>query len=415
MGLQGQGVTVAVVDSGIAHDNDFGAAPTLELQPVDRVLLQLGFSPIAGVVDDTSGHGTHVAGIIGGGGVDSKGVYMGVAPRVNLISLRVSDDQGMAYESDTVAALQWISENKDAYDIRVVNLSLNSTVEQSYHTSPLDAAVELLWFKGVVVVASVGNKGPDGGPNTANAAPANDPFIITAGASDEHGTPDPTDDSQAPFSAHGTTLDGFVKPDLLAPGKDIISVLSGSSNWANEYPDRVVLNGEYFRLSGTSMAAPMVSGAVALLLQAEPYLSPDQVKYRLMHTGKSIAPYAYLDVYAAVTTQTTESANAGVLPHQLLAKMALIAYWVSANGGGTIDWGTVDWNSVDWNSVDWNSVDWNSVDWNSVDWNSIDWNSVDWNSVDWNSVDWNSVDWNSVDWNSVDWNSVDWNSDYWGE
>ena len=202
-------------------------------------------------------------------------------------------------------------DNRNVYNIRVVNMSLNSTLEQSYNDSPLNAAAEILWLNNIVVIASAGNKGPQGGPNTANAAPANDPFIITVGATNENGTADPGNDTTTPFSAFGTTMDGYVKPDVMAPGKDIVSVLSDFSSWDVEHPDRLVGN-SYFRMSGTSMSAPMVAGAVALLLQAEPNLTPDQVKYRLTHTGSMIAgsssdlnSYPYLDVQALLTTPTT--------------------------------------------------------------------------------------------------------------
>jgi serine protease AprX len=149
---------------------------------------------------------------------------------------------------------------------------------------------------------------------------------------------------------------------MLAPGKDIISVLAANSTWDADYPDKVVLTDEYLRLSGSSMAAPMVTGAVALLLQAEPSLTPDQVKYRLINASASLQGIAYVDVYQAITTPTTESANTGLTPSQLL--------W---SGSEPINWSSVSWNSVSWNSVSWNSVSWNAVNWNAVNWNSVYW------------------------------------------
>jgi serine protease AprX len=220
MGLQGQGIGVAVIDSGITQDPD-----------LSNIQRQMSFSSNSMTVVDVYGHGTHVAGIVAGNGMNSGGTYMGMAPGVSLLGLKISDELGMAYESDTVAAMQWVLDNKSQYNIRVVNLSINSTMEQSYHASPLDAAAEILWFNGIVVVASAGNKGPGTGPNTIDAAPANDPFIITVGASDEKANLKIRDDSIAPFSAYGTTMDGFVKPDIIAPGKDIISVLARHSHW----------------------------------------------------------------------------------------------------------------------------------------------------------------------------------------
>jgi serine protease AprX len=294
-------------------------------------------------------------------------------------------------------------------------------VEQPYNESALNAAAEILWFNGIVVVASSGNWDWEGDfINPIYTAPANDPFIITVGATTEKGTTRVTDDAIASYSAEGETQDFFLKPEIYAPGTDIVSVLSKDSDWDVQYPERSVFGGQYFRISGTSMAAPMVSGAVALLLQAEPDLTPDQVKYRLMNASASVANQPYLDVYAAVTTPTTESANQDIIPHQLLAKMALIAYWASAEGDENIDWDTVNWdavnwNAVNWNAVNWNAVNWNAVNWNAVNWNAVNWNAVNWNAVNWNAVNWNAVNWNAVNWNAVNWNAVNWNATYWGE
>jgi serine protease AprX len=216
-----------------------------------------------------------------------------------------------------------------------------------------------MWFNSIVVVVSAGNKGPAGGYNTIHTAPANDPFVITVGAADEHGTSNYLDDTYVQFSSFGMTFDGFVKPDILAPGYMIVSALSPSSTWDDSYPERVI-DQYYIRLSGTSMAAPMVSGAVALLLQDEPDLTPDQVKFRLMNsTSRSLSndggTVAYLDINAAVNGSTSESSNFDLTASQLL--------WT---GSDPITWGSVAWNSVAWNSVAWNSVAWNSVAWNSV-------------------------------------------------
>ena len=356
LGINGEGVGIAIIDSGVTEDDDFLAENGS--QRVQRHSFMINLP-----TNDTYGHGTHVAGI-------AAGNLTGIAPGADIYSLRVSDANGMAYESNVVLALQWVLENKDAYNIRVTNLSINSTVEQSYHTSPMDAAAEILWFNGVVVVTSSGNKGPGGGHNTADSSPANDPFFITVGASREHGTANRQNHSIAPFSAHGTTMDGFDKPEIIAPGENIVSVLADTSNWGTEYPDRSQLNGQYFRLSGTSMSAPMVTGAVALLLQNEPDLTPDQVKYRLLHSGSSIEgeleddahTFAYLDVFAVITNNTTESANTGIEASQLL--------WT---GSGPVAWDSVNWGSVNWGSVNWGSVNWGSVNWGSVNWGSVNW------------------------------------------
>jgi serine protease AprX len=358
---QGQGIGVAVVDSGINWQTDL-----YTVSGQNRVVANVRFNTDYNQTTfDNFGHGSHVAGVVGGNGRSSSGAYVGVAPQVSIINVKVSNDDGSATASSVVAGLQWILENRATYNIRVVNLSLNSAIAESYHTSPLDAAVEVLWFNGIVVVVSAGNNG------TATLfPPANDPFVITVGALDDKGTASLSDDVVPSFSAYGITSDGFKKPDLVAPGKNIISLM-GNANGAipQAHPGNLVGNG-YFRMSGTSVSAPIVAGAAALLLQDEPNLTPDQVKKRLKATANKSWPgfnetktgAGTLDVYAAVNGTTTASANTGIAASQLL--------WT---GNEPVTWGSVAWNSVAWNSVAWNSVAWNSVAWNSVAWNSDYW------------------------------------------
>lgn len=359
--LQGKGIGVAVVDSGINPNGDLYTSAGVNRQ-VANVRFNSDYNQST---SDGYGHGTHVASIVGGDGSESGGKYMGVAPLVNVVNVKVSNDDGSAMIKDVVAGLQWVLENKNTYNIRVVNLSLNSSVAESYHTSPLDAAVEILWFNKIVVVTSAGNRG-DG----AIYPPANDPFVITVGAVDDKGTNSLSDDVMASFSVYGQTSDGVKKPDLVAPGANIVArLVNQNMGLANAHPSNKV-GTQYFRMSGTSMSAPMVSAAVALLLQDEPNLTPDQVKYRLMATAsKSWSGYnatksgaGYLDIYAAVRGTTTQSANTGIKASQLLS-----------TGSAPITWNSVGWNSVGWNSVGWNSVGWNSVGWNSVGWNSDYW------------------------------------------
>jgi serine protease AprX len=397
--LSGSSVTVAVIDSGMAYHNDFKVEGSTNQY---RIIANEYFTGSGGS-DDWYGHGTHVAGLIGGTGSMSGGQYQGMAPGVNLINLKVSDNIGMTYESDVVEALQWVYNKKDEYNIRVVNLSLNSTVTQSYHTSPLDAAVEILWFNSIVVVVSAGNNGTGTGPVTVYP-PANDPFVITVGATEDKGTAGLSDDTLAIFSAYGVTLDGFAKPDLVAPGRNLIAPLATKAT--TMYTDHPMhrVGDYYFRMSGTSMSAPVVSGAVALLLQDEPNLTPDQVKYRLVTTANyNWSGYAllepqpvevltldgqlvemqpattdeyvygyenisgYLDIYAAVYGDTTESANQGITVSQMLS-----------TGDDPVTWGSVGWNSVGWNTVGWNTVGWNTVGWNTVGWNTVGWNTSIW-------------------------------------
>lgn len=354
--LQGQGVTVAVIDSGFANNADFQVYGGGNSRVITSTNVATG---TVGTIDGY-GHGTFVVGIIGGSGNGSNGARIGVAPGVNLINVKVADSNGMSYASDLVDGLQWIYDNRAAYNIKVVNISMNSTITESYHTSPIDAAVEILWFNGVVVVVSAGNNGAG-----ALYPPANDPFVITVGATDDVGTANLNDDVVASFSAYGTTEAGFAKPDLVAPGRNILSLLASTNAgiYVNHPDNRV--DSYMFRMSGTSMSAPMVSGAVALLLQDEPNLNPDQVKYRLMATANKSWPgydaakagAGYLDIYAAVNGTTTQTANTGVAASNMLT-----------TGTDPINWGSVQWGSVQWGSVQWGSVQWGSVQWGSDYW-----------------------------------------------
>jgi|GEM_PF-580170 len=308
---QGQGIGVAVVDSGIDGHQDFQDGASTTSRVIDGPALNDGSNKTTG---DLFGHGTFIAGIIAGNGKASKKRYVGVAPRANIINVKVSDDtnNGQSKASTVVAGLQWVLENRDQYNIRVVNISLNYDTAQSYTVDPLCAAVEVLWMNGIVVVASAGNQGKE-----ALYPPANDPFVITVGAVDDKGTPSIQDDTLPDFSAYGLTIDGYSKPDLVAPGVNIVGPrISSDSGMVKDHPGNAV-NSYYFRVSGTSTAAPMVSAAVALLLESEPSLTPDQVKYRLKLTANRSWPAydparagaGYLDVYAALTTPTALNAN----------------------------------------------------------------------------------------------------------
>jgi serine protease AprX len=380
-GLNGQGVTVAVVDSGISDHPDLHQEANNLNQAADsssRIIASTVFGGYSSPIDEYE-HGTHVAGIIAGNGNASKGEYKGIAPGVTLLNVRVSNNEGLTYTSDVVDGLQWIYDNKDAYNIRVVNLSINSIAPESYNTSPLDAAVEILWFNGITVVVSAGNNGTADGPSTLYP-PANDPFVITVGAVEDRGTPELDDDFVGAFSAYGTTESGFAKPELVAPGRNLISLLASTDATAYKDHPKHRVDNYYFRMSGTSMSAPVVSGTIALLLQNEPDLNPDQVKYRLMATANPNWPgydptnagAGTIDAFAAIYEATAEYANLGITPSELLT-----------TGKNAIASDSVGWNSVGWNSVGWNSVGWNSVGWNSVGWNSVGWNSVGWNTSIW--------------------------------
>ena len=357
--IRGRGVTIAVVDSGLLSASDV----------TSRTLANVNFNSSQHSSLDGYGHGTFVAGVAAGDGSASHGGFVGIAPEANIVNVRVTDDHGVGNEADVVAGLQWVLNNKITYNIRVVNLSLNTAVAESYHTSPLDAACEILWFNGIVVVVSAGNQG--GG---AIYPPANDPFVITVGATDDRSTITRQDDQMAAFSAYGTTESGFAKPDLVAPGTHLLVRLPRLANFSmtRDHPANRV-GTTMFRLSGTSFSSPMVAGAVALMIQRNPTLNPDQIKYRLKATAvhdpavwpgyhAAQAGAGMLDANAAAMTTATGMANTGTQASQLL--------WTGPN---PITWESVSWNSVSWNSMDWSCVSWNSMTWSCVSWNSDYW------------------------------------------
>ena len=287
-GYSGLGVGVAVIDSGVAGDlQDFDVSPT---NGASRVLASAVVNPEATNASDPYGHGTDVAGIIAGNGWNlpvgnpARGDYIGIAPNANLISIKAGNNEGNATVLDVINGLAFAVEHQAEYNIRVVNLSLSSETAQSYKLDPLDAAVETAWFHGIVVVAAAGNLGNT--PGAVNYAPGNDPYVITVGAYDDHGSAGPGDDSLAPYSSQGVTQDGFAKPELIAPGSHIVSTLAPGSEFSRLCPS-CISGGSYIKASGTSMAAPVVSGAVALLLQKYPSLAPNQVKGALLASAVS--------------------------------------------------------------------------------------------------------------------------------
>jgi serine protease AprX len=374
--LRGTGVGVAVIDSGVRDSHpDFMGGNVLDLTTKRVPQVLNGMTGLTSSGQDDNGHGTFVAGIIAGrgwglAGSQDDGKYIGVAPDSKIISIKVSDSTGMAHVSDVISAIEWVSKNRQAYNIRVINLSMVSSMVSSYKTDMLDAAVELAWLQGLVVVVAVGN----GGPNASITSPANDPYIISVGATDDMGTPSVYDDALAAFSSYGMTLDGVAKPDLVAPGRRIIAPLSSRSDTlAQQYPSHVVSDG-YIRLSGTSAAAPVVSGVVAQLLQARPTLTPGQVKWLLTHTAQPIngpgTGAGYPRTGAAVQRSGVGNANSGLVPNNYLAA----AY--ASKVGLTLSWDTVSWDTVAWDTVSWNTVSWDSVSWNTVSWNTVSWNST---------------------------------------
>jgi serine protease AprX len=321
LGYTGAGVGVAVIDSGIATWHD-------DLQPSLKAFKSYPYSNqrVSKFVDfvngqrqpyDDHGHGSHVAGIILGNGFDSFGKQVGMAPDASLVALKVLDKDGKGSISSIIAALDWVVANAKTYNLRVVNLSAGAGVTESYWTDPLTLATKRVVDQGIIVVAAAGNLGK----NTEGAkqyggilCPGNAPWVLTVGASSTQGTVKRRDDQIASFSSLGPTRgDYLAKPDLVAPGYGILSLAVPGSSLYGANQNYLVQGGRgtasapYLSLSGTSMAAPQVAGAVALMLEANPKLTPNLVRAILQYTAQTFPNYktieqgaGFLDTLSAV-------------------------------------------------------------------------------------------------------------------
>ena len=383
--------TIAVVDSGIdASRPEFAG----------RIVANVNLTTLPGnSAGDGRGHGTFVAGIAAGhlSGKD------GAAPTAKLVSIDVMDDQGMARTSDVIAAADWILANKDKYSIRVANFSLHSSVANSFMYDPLDKAVERLWFNGVVVVAAAGNYGYADRPSGVPFAPGNDPFVITVGASDTGTSVATNDDVAAPWSAYGYTLDGFAKPDVAAPGRYLVGPVPVTSTLYTERPDHVTEPG-YMELSGTSFAAPIVSGIAALALGRHPDWTPDQVKGAIMISAKPLPKATDMsegvgEVNAGRTIERTTAPN----PNRALDTYVGKDPVTGAPVFDAASWAAKAKSDASWASASWSDASWASASWSSASWSEIAWDDASWASASWASSATAAASWADLSLASASW------------
>ncbi len=406
-GLNGAGIGVAVIDSGI---NDSHPDLWNWNQSHSRVVYHQDFTGTAtsnsnGAKYDMYGHGTHVAGIIGGNGYLSGGNYSGVAPAVKLVDLRALDLNGVGSDSTVIAAIQEAIALQSKYNIQVINLSLGRGIAVSYTQDALCQAVESAWKVGIVVVVAAGNYGRlsvagSDGYGTVTA-PGNDPFVITVGAMNSDGSSSQSAEIMTSYTSKGpTTYDHVVKPDIMAPGNGIVSLMAPGATLEASYPTQLV-NGnngqpDYFTLSGTSMATPVVSGAVALLLQQDGNLTPDQVKARLMQSTYANFPtstvvsapslnetfieyYDLFSVGSGLLNMETALSDNSLAPANVGAALSPSVVYNSSNGSVSLVDGN---NSIPARSVVWGSSPawafsaiWGDVNGNSVVWSTpLPWN-----------------------------------------
>lgn len=376
--VSGNGATIAILDSGLQKHIDFGNLVGGGIRVVDMVDMTTR-QPVSAYGIDPCGHGTHVAGIAAGNSSASliyrgmRPVY-GVARAAKLMGVRVLDDQGTGTVSNVIAGIEYVVQNKSRHNVRVMNLSLGHGVGESYTTDPLCQAVEKAWKAGIVVVCAAGNTGrlnavndpaeSNEGWGTAYGSiqsPANDPYVITVGATKSMESLNRMDDRIATYSSRGPSrLDLVLKPDLIAPGNQVLSTMFRGSYLATNYRSNLVLSltnalpnvgMDYFVLSGTSMAAPVVAGAAAMMVTADPSLTPDTVKARLMvsadkwtsPTGMADActyGAGYLNIVAAMAdrTKVTQPALSPKLVVDESGNVSLSSEWLA--GANRAIWGS---------------------------------------------------------------------------
>ena len=298
LGYTGAGVEVAVIDSGVAFNHD----------DLKNVTFFKDFTGLRLTRYDDFGHGTHVAGILAGNGKDSSGQNAGIAPGASLAVLKVLDRNGNGTVANVIAALEWVAANynQNGHNIRVVNMSIGAPVTESYDVDPLTLAAKRLVDLGITVVVAAGNGGNDSGGHPlwgAISSPANAPWVLTVGASSTEGTLTRADDKVARFSSRGPTLlNRAAKPDLVASGVGTVSTIateaslySTNANYLVAATGALLRTKPYLVLSGTSMSAPVVSGTVALMLQANPSLTPNLIKAILQYTAEIYPGYDPLE------------------------------------------------------------------------------------------------------------------------
>ena len=367
----GKGVTVAVMDSGIAEHPDLKG----------KVKTRVDFVQDGSALLDPAGHGTHIAGLIA-----ANGEMKGVAPDARLVSLRVLDANGDGKLSNVVKAFDWLLDHRKQANVEVLNVSWGAPQATSYHKDLLSALVESAWFAGITVVVAAGNSGP--GTNTVTS-PAADPFVVSVGSFDDQGTAATGDDVESAFSSRGLTLDSFAKPDVLAPGRHVISLRAvGAANESAKPQDlrhsRRDATGpaEYIRMSGTSASAGFASGVAALIVADHHTYGPTQVKGAILAGARAMSGTSAPALDAANAIDARGAANVGLHPSKLLLSV-LMSQGVKLKG---ITWEGVTWEGITWESITWEQIRWQSVSWETVSWESVSWETVTWEGVVWEKV-----------------------------
>ena len=435
----GAGVTVAVVDTGVSNVPDLADNLVRIAGPGGALTDCLNLSSEPGC-QDSYGHGTFIAGLIAG-----DGVRKGVAPDAGILSVKLSGRDGGSSVSQVLAALQWLIEHKDVYDIGVVNLSLRVASNLSYRVDPMNLGVEQAWAAGLVVVVSAGNQGM--GAETI-AKPADDPWVITVGSTDDHGTAGLGDDAVSAFSSRGPTYtDGLVKPDVVVPGRSLISLRAPGSAADASFPSFV--DGTYRRGSGTSFSAGIVSGAAAILRQVDPTASNDRIKFALMSTARPLAGTpateqgaGVVDVAAALAAPAGEAngslfhpifqPNVPGVSNDWLGSTWELSFdgtnwqgtnwqgtnWQGTNWQGTnwqgTNWQALEWEGTNWQGTNWQGTNWQGSHWEGSRWEGTNWQGTNWQGTNWQGTNWQGTNWQGTNWQGTNWQGTNWQSQFWG-
>jgi serine protease AprX len=409
-GDTGQGVTVAVLDTGIDPLPDFAG----------RLIGGVDLTNAGNPYQDGYGHGTFVAGLIAGNGASSNGQYSGEAPAAGLVSIKVARPDGTTHLGTLISGLQWAADHRSSYGIDVVNISLGFQPGKSTMNNPLDQAVEAVWNAGITVVAAAGNAGPFNG---SILSPGDDPLVITAGALDDMAGPSAGADEMNNFSSAGpTTPDGWVKPDLVASGRSVVSLAAPGSTVYNNNPSARIGSGNFVG-SGTSFSTAITSGAAVLVLAAHPGLTPDQVKARLLGNTSPgpvgnpfVDGHGALNAYAAATSGPMDfnQSDAGLKAPKHNAIISL------ASASPVNTWNTALWSGISpappgnwsWAGSSWNGGDWNG--WVGRAWNDGGWNGAAWAGDNWAGSAWDGAAWSGSAWAGSAWDGAAWSSSSWG-
>jgi serine protease AprX len=421
-GTKGAGIGVAVLDTGVAAVRDLAG----------RVMPGPDFSGENNNAVDSFGHGTVMAGIIGGSGVANGTGHprTGMAPDVNIISVKAAGRNGATDVSTILTAMTWIGAFKDTYNIRVLNLSWGVPSTQDPIIDPLNYAVERLWTMGITVIAAAGNSGPHMG---TILKPGDDPLVVTVGAYDDKGDSSSLDDTVPAWSSQGPTAQLRMKPDLVAPGRTLVATRAPGSAVEFANPQALVGN-SYIKGSGTSEATAVTSGAAALLLAAHPSWSPDQVKYALTSTATPIVGVAST-VQGAGRLQTKSASNANVslvLPQVPIAvgggsleasrgSAALLSTscgdvtWLLNDDRGNYcgQWTDPSWTGNAWTGNAWTGNAWTTVDYTGNAWTGNAWTGSTWSANAWTGNAWTGNAWTGNAWTGNAWTSTTWTGNAW--